>query len=89
MQSNDLHARATTIFVLGIVGIAVCGIAAPFAWMMGISYRGACAEADEEEQSLGKVGRILGMVGTAIFVATTVLVTAILAAELLVLWLVM
>ena len=89
MPDHDLHSRATTIFVLGIVGIAICGIAAPFAWMMGISYRSASAEADEEEQSLAMIGRILGMIGTAIFLATTLLVAAILAAELLVLWLVM
>src|SRR5688572_27935872 len=29
------HPQATTVLILGIVGIVVCGVAAPFAWVMG------------------------------------------------------
>ena len=87
MSPTQLHARAMTIFVLGIIGIAVCGFAAPVAWMMGISYRSRCLEAGESEQSFGMIGRILGMIGTMVFVATTLLVGAILAVEILFLWL--
>ena len=62
------HPRATTVLVLGILGLVVCGIIAPFAWVMG---RSTLAEIDSSRGALGgrgaaNAGYILGIVGTVL-----------------------
>ena len=65
------HPQATTILVLGILSLVVCGICGPFAWSMGSK---ALREIDASAMSahpLGgretvNVGRILGIVGTVL-----------------------
>jgi uncharacterized membrane protein YjgN (DUF898 family) len=62
------HPQATTVLVLGILGIVVCGVLAPFAWTMG---NRVLREIDASQGRIGgrgnvNAGRILGMVGTAI-----------------------
>lgn len=69
------HPQATTVLVLGIVGLVVCGAAAPFAWVMG---NRVLREIDASGGTLGgrpnaNVGRILGIVVTALMAATLVL----------------
>ncbi len=62
------HPQATTILVLGILGILVCGLVGPFAWTMG---NRVVAEIDAAGGRIGgrteaNVGRILGIVATAL-----------------------
>ena len=60
------HPKATTARVLGILGIVLCGIMAPFAWSIG---KRAVAEIDGSNGALGgrgaaNAGYILGVIGT-------------------------
>ena len=62
--------RGTLILVFGILGIIVCGIFAPIAWIMGnadISEIRA-GTMDPSGEQLTNIGRILGMVGTILIV---------------------
>ena len=60
------HPKATTSLVLGILGIVICGIIAPFAWRMG---KRTVDEIDASQGQLGgrgpaQAGYILGLIGT-------------------------
>ncbi len=62
------HPKAATVLVLGIVGIAVCQLVAPFAWVIGGRVR---KEIDESGgryggRSQAQIGYILGIVGSAL-----------------------
>jgi len=62
------HPKAVTVLVLGIVGLVVCGLAAPFAWTMGNT---VVREIDASGGQLGgrgtaNAGRICGIIGTCI-----------------------
>ncbi|MEZ5091303.1 DUF4190 domain-containing protein [Nocardioides sp.] len=64
------HPQATTVLVLGIVGLVVCGVAAPFAWVMG---NRVVAEIDASPGAYGgrdqaNIGRILGIVGSVLII---------------------
>ncbi|MFI6318367.1 DUF4190 domain-containing protein [Nonomuraea sp. NPDC050556] len=60
------HPNGTTILVLGILSLVVCGFLGPFAWVMG---NRALAEMDEsgytyENRGMVTAGRICGMIAT-------------------------
>jgi hypothetical protein len=60
------HPQAMLALVLGILGLVVCGVLAPFAWVIGGR---AVAEIDASGGRVGgrstaNTGRILGIVGT-------------------------
>lgn len=60
------HHQATTVLILGILGLVVCGVLAPFAWVMG---NRVVREIDASNGQVGgrstaNAGRICGMVGT-------------------------
>jgi uncharacterized membrane protein YjgN (DUF898 family) len=60
------HPQAILVLILGILGIVVCGLVAPFAWVMGTR---VVREIDASNGQLGgrseaQTGRICGMVGT-------------------------
>jgi uncharacterized membrane protein YjgN (DUF898 family) len=62
------HPQATLVLILGIVGIVACGLAAPFAWVMG---NRVVAEIDASNGQLGgrsqaQAGRICGIIGTVL-----------------------
>ncbi len=64
------HPRTTTILVLGICALVLCGVLGPFAWSMGNQ---ALREIDASGGQLGgrdsiNVGRILGIVATFLLV---------------------
>jgi multisubunit Na+/H+ antiporter MnhB subunit len=64
------HPRATTILVLGIVGLVLCQVLGPVAWSMGAR---TLREIDESPGRYGgreivNVGRILGIIGTVFLV---------------------
>jgi hypothetical protein len=60
------HPRATTSLVLGILGVVLCQVLAPFAWSIGKS---TVTEIDASGGALGgrgvaQAGYVLGIVGT-------------------------
>jgi hypothetical protein len=60
------HPKATTALILGILGIVVCGVLAPFAWRIGKRTRD---EIDASNGQLGgrgsaQAGYVLGLIGT-------------------------
>lgn len=62
------HPKATTSLVLGILGLVVCGIIAPFAWVMG---KRTVSEIDASGGRLGgrgaaQAGYVLGVIGTVL-----------------------
>jgi uncharacterized membrane protein YjgN (DUF898 family) len=64
------HPEAVTVLVLGILGLVVCGLCAPIAWVKG---NRVVAEIDASHGQLGgrgtaNAGRICGMVGTIVMV---------------------
>ena len=68
------HPRATTSLVLGILGIVVCGICAPFAWKFG---KQAVTEIDASGGRMGgrgqaQAGYILGIIGTILLILTII-----------------
>ena len=62
------QSQATTILVLGILGIVICGILAPFAWSMGNKELAAIdgGRRSPENRGTANAGRILGIVGTVL-----------------------
>lgn len=62
------HPKATTVLILGILGIVVCGFIAPFAWRMG---KRTVDEIDASQGRLGgrgsaQAGYVLGLIGTVL-----------------------
>ena len=60
------HRQATTVLILGILGLVLCGLIAPFAWAMG---NRVVREIDASAGQVGgrstaNAGRICGIVGT-------------------------
>lgn len=62
------QSQATTILVLGILGIVICGILAPFAWSMGSKELAAidAGRRPPENRGTANAGRILGIIGTVL-----------------------
>lgn len=69
MMVNPYDARSTTPLILGILGLVFCQILAPIAWVQGNSLRDEAQGAGYPEPANGKIGRILGIVGTALMAA--------------------
>jgi hypothetical protein len=78
--------QATTILILGILGIVLCAPCAPFAWVMGNKELNAINSGMRDPANAGtaKAGKILGIIGTvllavglvvAAFLLTAVIVT--------------
>lgn len=70
------HPQATTSLVLGILGVVLCGVLAPFAWVYGGR---AVKEIDANPTVYGgrseaNAGRILGIVGTALLAISVLFV---------------
>jgi hypothetical protein len=62
------HPKATTALVLGILGVLVCGLVAPFAWRIG---KRTVDEIDASHGQLGgrgtaQAGYVLGIIGTGL-----------------------
>jgi uncharacterized membrane protein YjgN (DUF898 family) len=75
------HPQATTVLVLGILGVVVCGLVGPFAWTMG---NRVVREIDASGGQWGgrteaNVGRILGIVSTVLLIGGVVLVVGLFA----------
>lgn len=62
------HQQATTVLVLGILGLLLCQVLSPFAWVMG---NRVVREIDASNGALGgrssaNAGRICGIIGTVL-----------------------
>jgi len=80
MQYAPDHPRATTALVLGILGIVLCGVIAPFAWSVG---KKTVAEIDASNGTIGgrgaaNAGYIMGIIGTILLGLSVLLVVALL-----------
>ena len=77
------HPQATTVLILGILGLVLCQIIAPFAWVMG---NRVVREIDASGGQVGgrglaNAGRICGIVGTVLIaISVVVLLLAIVLA---------
>ena len=62
------QSKATTVLVLGILGIVICSILAPIAWYMGNEEVRAidAGRRDPNNRGTANAGRILGIVGTVL-----------------------
>ena len=70
------HPQGTTILVLGILSIVVCGVLGPVAWNMGNkALREIDADPGVVYRNRGNVtaGRICGMIGCALMVLQVLL----------------
>ncbi|MDQ6642665.1 MAG: DUF4190 domain-containing protein [Actinomycetota bacterium] len=75
------HPQATTVLVLGILGLVLCGVIAPFAWAMGNRVQG---EIDTARGALGgrssaSAGRIMGIIGTVMLLGFVLFIVAMFA----------
>lgn len=61
-----LPSNATTVLIMGIISISVCGLAGPFAWKMGNDElaRIDMDLADPNKRGEATAGRMLGIVST-------------------------
>lgn len=80
------HPQATTALVLGILGLVLCGVIAPFAWAIGGK---AVRDIDASQGSIGgrgaaNAGRILGIVGTVLLAIVALVVSVLLVATVFV-----
>ncbi|MEZ0579619.1 hypothetical protein [Nocardioides sp. MH1] len=62
------HPDATMVLILGIVGLAVCQLVAPFAWVKGrrVKQEMAAAGGRYGGSSQVQIGYVLGIVGSCI-----------------------
>ena len=72
------HPQTTTVLVLGILGLVACQVVAPIAWYMG---NNALKEIDADPSRYSgrseiNTGKILGIVGTALFALYSLAVLA-------------
>jgi hypothetical protein len=79
------HPKATTSLVLGILGVVLCGIAAPFAWRMG---KRTMQEIDASNGQLGgrgsaQAGYVLGLIGTILLGIALVLLVLLLGVAII------
>lgn len=60
--------QATTVLVLGILGIVACGILGPIAWVMGNNELAAIdsGRRPPENRGTANAGRILGIISTVL-----------------------
>ena len=68
---GPFDSRATTVLILGILGLLICQILGPVAWMMGNGVKKEAEAAGYPEPGNNKAGRICGIIGT-VFLALAI-----------------
>jgi hypothetical protein len=63
---SALEKRSTTVLVLGILSLVICGILGPIAWSMGNNIKKEAAAMGRDEPSNSKGGRICGIIATCL-----------------------
>ncbi len=59
---------STTALVLGILGVTLCGLFAPFAWSLGAKARREAQAKGREPDGTATGGYVLGIIGTCLLV---------------------
>ena len=74
-SASPEQSQATTILVLGILGIVICQFLGPFAWVMGNKELEAidAGRRPPENRGTANAGRILGIIGTVFLALGVVL----------------
>ena len=77
------QSKATTVLVLGILGIVICSILAPIAWYMGNEEVRAidAGRRDPTNRGTANAGRILGIEGTVLMGLGIILLFFLLGSE--------
>ncbi len=73
MSTEPKPESGTTIFVLGLLGILLCQILAPIAWIQGNSYMERARTMGVQPDGLAVAGRIMGMIGTGLLVLVLII----------------
>jgi TRAP-type C4-dicarboxylate transport system permease small subunit len=75
------QSQATTSLVLGILGLVICGILAPFAWNIGNKELAAidAGRRPPENRGTANAGRILGIIGTVLLAIGVILIILLVA----------
>ena len=60
--------NATAVFVLGLLSLIMCAPLGIFAWVMGSSAQGAVRAGLYRNSDLLNAGRIMGIIGTVLFI---------------------
>ncbi len=79
---SALESRSTTVLVLGILSLVVCGLLGPFAWSMGEKVRKDARAIGRDEPGNNKGGRICGMIGTILLGLAIVVTIGLIVAAL-------
>lgn len=76
VPSYPEQSRATTVFVLGLLGVLVFPLLAPFAWSMGTRELQAIdtGRRAPDNRQLARIGRILGIAMSLLLILFVVLV---------------
>ena len=77
------HPAGTTVLVLGILSLVICGLLGPIAWAKGTSAkREMDAEPGVQWSNRGSItaGRICGMIASILLIITVVVVVLVVAA---------
>ena len=82
-QSKPNAPGAVASLVLGILGLTICSICAPFAWWQGQKARAAvdASGGTLDGRGMATAGWIMGIIGTVIIVIAVVALLAVLAIE--------
>ena len=59
---------AVAVLVMGILGLVMCAPLGVAAWIMGNSYEARCRAVGVEPEGIAVVGKVLGMIVTALMV---------------------
>jgi len=80
MNSGYAPHRGVLILVFGVLGLVVCQLLSPFAWIMGKADMDAIDQGrmDPEGRGLTQAGMICGIVGTIILILSLVAVAGVL-----------
>ena len=65
---------AVASLVLGILGIVICGLLAPFAWQQGRKAEALARAEGYDGEGMATAGKVLGIIGTALLVVGVVAV---------------
>ncbi len=73
--------QATTVLVLGILGVVLCQILGPVAWIMGNNELQAidAGRRPPENRGTANAGRILGIIGSVLLILSVVFLIVVVA----------
>ncbi|MEN8234136.1 MAG: DUF4190 domain-containing protein [Actinomycetota bacterium] len=80
-QYYQEDSQATTVLVLGILGLVMCQVLGPFAWVMGNREIEAIEAGRRPAQNRGtaQAGRILGIIATVLMIIGIVTIILVIA----------